>query len=347
MTRVVVVGASGNVGTRTVANLRADGAEVVGVARRPPADGEGMSWVRADIGAADAQQRLLDVFRGADAVVHLAWEIQPQRDPEQQFRTNVLGSRQVVDAVLAAGVPTLAYASSVGAYSPGPKDRAVDETWPTEGIPTSGYSRHKAEVERILDHVENEHPELRVVRFRPGLVFQRAAASEIARYFLGPFVPLSAMRRRLIPFVPAFSRLAIQCVHADDVARAFARAVSDPQARGAYNLAAEPVLDAQQLAETLGAMPVPTPLAGLRFAADLAYRARVIPIEAGWLDMAAAVPVMSTERARTELGWTPRHSAPQALLELLDGMKDRAGGGTAALRPDHAASEEGRIVPSR
>ena len=38
----------------------------------------------------------------------------------------------------------------------GPKDRRVDESWPTTGIPTSFYSRHKAEVERLLDRFEEE-----------------------------------------------------------------------------------------------------------------------------------------------------------------------------------------------
>jgi UDP-glucose 4-epimerase len=56
------------------------------------------------------------------------------------------------------------YASSVGAYSPGPKDRPVDESWPTEGTLTSFYARHKAEVERLLDRFEQEQPQVRVVR---------------------------------------------------------------------------------------------------------------------------------------------------------------------------------------
>ena len=71
------------------------------------------------------------------------------------------GSRRVFSAAAAAGVPALVYASSVGAYSPGPKDRAVDESWPTGGIKTSFYSRHKAEVEQLLDVFEAEHPEVR------------------------------------------------------------------------------------------------------------------------------------------------------------------------------------------
>ena len=78
------------------------------------------------------------------------------------------------DAVVRAGpVPaSLVYASSVGAYSPGPKDRRVDESWPTDGTPSSFYSRHKVEVERVLDQVEAEHPELRVVRLATGIDLQ-------------------------------------------------------------------------------------------------------------------------------------------------------------------------------
>ena len=73
-------------------------------------------------------------------------------------------------------MPALLYASSVGAYSPGPKDRRVDESWPTGGTPTSYYARHKAEVERRLDRFEQEAPDVRVVRMRPGLVFKKEAA---------------------------------------------------------------------------------------------------------------------------------------------------------------------------
>src|SRR3712207_7707011 len=52
--------------------------------------------------------------------------------------------------------------------------RSVDEAWPTGGVPSSYYGRHKAEVERRLDRFEAEAPEVRVVRMRPGLVFKRS-----------------------------------------------------------------------------------------------------------------------------------------------------------------------------
>src|SRR4051794_41639674 len=100
-------------------------------------------WIGADIVSDD----LVPIFTGADAVVHLAWLIQPSRDETKLHAVNVEGSRRVFDAVARAGVPALVYASSVGAYSEGPKDRRVDETWPTDGVATSFYSRHKAAVE--------------------------------------------------------------------------------------------------------------------------------------------------------------------------------------------------------
>lgn len=136
--KVIVTGATGNVGTSTVQALSESEKidEVVGLARREPTWAPlKTSWVEANILSAD----LAPIFAGADAVVHLAWAIQPSRDAVTLERINVEGSRRVFEAVAAAGVPKLVHASSVGAYSRGPKDREVDEDWPTEGTPTSFY----------------------------------------------------------------------------------------------------------------------------------------------------------------------------------------------------------------
>ena len=62
--------------------------------------------------------------------------------------------------------------------------------------------------------------------------------------------------------------------------------------------------------------------------------------------MALGVPIMSAERARTELGWTPRHSADDALLELLAGMRDRAGADTPRLDPAAGGPLRAREIAS-
>src|SRR5215216_3901996 len=157
--RVVVTGATGNVGTSVVRALRLDERidSIVGIARRlPQAQLEKVDWRAADI----ARDALEPLFEGADVVVHLAWLIQPSRDEATLRAANVDGSARVFAAAADAGARTIVHASSVGAYSPGPKDRAVDESWPTDGIQTSFYSRHKAEVERLLDRFEGEHPDV-------------------------------------------------------------------------------------------------------------------------------------------------------------------------------------------
>jgi UDP-glucose 4-epimerase len=330
--RVVVTGATGNVGTSVVAALAADArvTEIVGLARRrPQLQSPRTTWVEADIVSAP----LTDLFAGADAVVHLAWLIQPSRDAAQLEAVNVAGTRRVFDAAAAAGAKALVHASSIGAYSQGPDDRAVDESWPTGGTPSSFYARHKAAAERALDEVEAAHPELRVVRLRPGLIFKREAASEIRRLFIGPLLPSPLVRPSLLPLLPLPAGLRLQAVHGDDVGEAYRLAVTDERARGAYNVAADPVLDAATLGRTLDARPVRIPARALRAAASLTWRLRLQPTPPGWLDMGMAVPVMDSGRIRRELGWSPRRSAEEALLELLDGLRANAGAPTPPLEP--------------
>jgi nucleoside-diphosphate-sugar epimerase len=136
---------------------------------------------------------------------------------------------------------------------------------------------------------------------------------------------------RLIPVVPDVPNLAVQAVHSDDVAEAYRLAVVSDGARGAYNVAADPVLDVPALAELLGARPVPVPARVLRSLAAGAYRARLTPTEEGWFDMALQTPLLDTTRIREELGWTPRRSAGEALLELLAGLREGATGATPPL----------------
>jgi UDP-glucose 4-epimerase len=335
--RVVIVGATGNAGTALIRRLRADrDVEIAGVARRlpePVGDYRDVEWHSADVAAEDATERLAGIFRGADAVVNLAWQIQPSHDPRRLFRTNVLGSQAVARAAISAGAGSLVQASSVGVYSPGPKNRFVSERYPRRGVIQSSYSRHKALVEKMLDEVESDHPTLRVVRVRPGLIFQRAAGTEIARYFAGPLLPTRLLRHQRIPAIPANRRLRLQAVHADDVADAYAR-VLRTDAPGGFNVAAGPVLDARLAADLFHGVQVPVPSGALTGAAALSWHLRLQPVDAGWVHLALESPLMSTRRAIAELDWRPRHDAVAALRELLTGMAEHAGTASPPLSAD-------------
>jgi UDP-glucose 4-epimerase len=297
--RVVITGATGSVGTSVVASLAEEPRveEIVGVARRVrKMTVPKVRWLGADV----VSSNLVRIFRDADAVVHLAWAIQPSHDQEELKRVNLLGSDRIFRAVARAEVPSLVYASSVGAYSAGPKDdRRVDEAWHVDGIPSSSYSRHKAAVERRLNAFEKEAPEVRVVRLRPGLIFKSGAASEVRRLFIGPFLPNVAVQRRLIPFVPRIDRLRFQAVHSNDVAEAYRQAIVR-DVSGAFNVAAEPAIGPDELSSLLKARQL------------------------GMVD---------SSRARRELGWQPSRTALEAIEDLLSGLRRAAGRGTPPLEP--------------
>lgn len=319
--RIVIVGASGNVGTALLRQLAGGDDEVIGVSRRipsPTAPYDGALWRSVDISAATAPEQLARVFEGADAVVNLAWLFQPTRDPAQLQRVGVGGLLSVARAVTQAGVPHLVHMSSVGAYSPAEPGTRVDESWPTDGVPTSVYSRHKAAAERVLDDVEAEHPDLLVTRFRPGLVLQASAGSALLRYGLPGWMPAAVVR--LLPVLPIDGRIALPVVHADDVARAVLGAVRR-RIGGAFNLSAEPRIGRAGLAKALGAVALPLPSSVLRAVVDLSFRAHLQRLDVGWVDLAFSVPLLDTGRARRELEWIPQVDAQTALEQAVHGMQ--------------------------
>lgn len=334
--RIIVTGATGNLGTSTIEALSNDSRvnEIVGVARRKPEiQVNKCTFVAADV----ARDDLGPLFRGADAVVHLAWQLQPMREVRQLQRTNVDGMRAVLNAVRKEQVKSVVAASSVGAYSPGSKDALVDEVWPTQGISSSMYSRQKVQVERMLEDFEAENSETRVVRMRPALVFKANAAAEIHRLFLGPLVPRFLLHPQRVPLIPDLKDLRFQCVHSLDVGRAFSLAALSDE-RGAFNVAAEPVLDPVLLSNALGARRVPMPASLLRCAVEAAWHLRLSPIDKGWVDLALQCPLMDTTKVRQRLGFQPVFSAEQALLDLLTGLHEGKGMDTEPLRPSHEAT---------
>src|SRR5215210_910099 len=330
--RIVVVGATGNLGTSVLRSLEKEESvnSVLGLARRrPELSIPKVEWASADVVGDD----VVPHFRGSDAVVLLAWIIQPSRDLTKQWMVNVEGSTRVARAVREAGVPSLVYASSVGTYSPGPKDRRVDESWPTGGVPSSYYGRHKAEVERRLDRFVSENADVRVVRMRQALTFKPEAAEGIRRLFAGPFLPSPLVRPAFINAIPAIPGLRGQVVHSHDVGEAYRLALLNGEARGAYNLATEPVVDPEEVGRILNARTIPLPAQVARRGAGLAWSMRLTPVSPGWLDLALNIPLMDTTRAQQELGWTPRHDAGETLIDTLEGLRTGAGLDTPPLSP--------------
>jgi nucleoside-diphosphate-sugar epimerase len=339
--KVAVTGASGNVGTALLRRLTAPGsgvAEVRGLARRQPpslAPYDGVRWHLADLGETRSEHELTRFLDGVDAVVHLAWAIQPGRQPERLHRVNVEGTRRLARAAAAAGVGHVVHLSSVGAYAAGGGDREVAEDWPVTGIPSSQYSRDKSQAELVVRELLGSREGTTLTVVRPTLVLQPEASSEIGRYFLGPLLFGAA---RLVPSSVAtllplpLPSLKAQFVHADDVGDAIV-AMLDRRVPGPFNLAAEPTFDADSLARALGTTRIPVPAFVLRTALSAAFAAYLLPTEPGWLDLGLQAPALDTSRARRLLGWSPSYSGDEVLRQFVAALGRGEGAPGPLLRP--------------
>jgi UDP-glucose 4-epimerase len=339
--RLVITGASGNVGTAFLRALRSAHPEwdVAGIARRPPGGDEpytGVDWHAVDLSSPRAEELLVDVLRGAEAVVHLAWAIQPAYDPRLLETVNVGGSRQVFRAAARAGVPHLVHMSSIGTYAPVPGGRlpkpVTDESWSTDGIASSLYSRHKSAVEHLLDEFDGHGFFETVTRVRPGLVLQPDAGAEIGRYFVGVLAPALRIVRGGVPVLPLPAGMVANVVHADDLGDALVR-ILERQAGGAFNIAADDIVTPDVLAAAFHARRVPAPYAALRALVAASWRLHLQPTDPGWLDLARSVPLMDTARAKSLLGWQPVRSGAEALESLVAAVASGKGGDSPILAP--------------
>ncbi len=322
---VAVTGPTGDIGRSLLRVLEhaPEVRRVAAMARRAfdPAQ-EGLTKVRyrqADVLDAGA---VSEVIAGADVVVHLAFMI--MGGAKETTEINLTGSRHVFDAAIDAGVPRLVYASSVAAYGFGPDNPPVlTEDLEPRGTRRHYYSAQKAELEQALrDRLAGSDTAAYV--FRPCIV---AGPDALTLVHSIPYVQLSdrmpAPILRALEFMPALrpvlpdTGVPFQLVHHDDVARALAAAVLGRGEPGVYNLAGAGTLTLADLAEALGWYSIPVPDLAVGAAAELVARLPFVPPEARWIESMRRPVIMDTTRARTLLGWEPRHDARETLREMV------------------------------
>jgi len=327
---VAVTGPTGEIGKPFIRALerQKDVTRVLGMARRP-FDPKEHKWHKTEYRQGDVLDRAAveALCAEADVVVHLAFIIVAGSGESRKI--NLEGSRNVFEAAVTAKAQRLVYASSVAAYgfhedNPLP----LTEDIPARGTEAHPYSADKASVEDLLSEVV-EDSETDAYVFRPCIVAGPEAPLLINSI---PYVQLSGKLpgavRSLFDQVPILKPVLpdpgvpFQLVHHDDVALALRAAVLGRGAPGAYNLAGPREVTMRDLADALGYYTVPVPELAVDATAEVIARLPFLPDEASWIEAARIPVIMDTAKARSQLGWRPRHDALETLKATVEAHRE-------------------------
>jgi UDP-glucose 4-epimerase len=312
--RYLITGGSGYIGGRLVELLsgREDTERILITDIRPPAASRPKtSFERMDI--RDAQMRRLIESEAPDALVHLAFVLNPMRDEGTMYDIDVNGTQNVLDAASKAGVQHVLVASSTTAYGAWPDNPVpLTEDSPVRGMPDYEYARDKTEIDRMCQLWAAQHPDRVMTIVRPCIVFGPNVDNYIIRFWVNaPFIPL-------IDGVD----MDLQYVHEDDVVEALTRLLIGRHA-GAFNLTGDGTVKLSESAEIAGLKTRRVPFGLYRRVASAMWRMRVPRAEAppGQLDFTRYPWIASNEKIKRELGWTPRYTSRETFEIAVRGKR--------------------------
>ena len=299
--RYLITGGSGYIGGRLIDELsgREETELIVDVDVRPPT----RRWPKTEFVKGDVRDRVaieaLLERHEIDALVHLAFILNPIRDEAMMYDVDVNGTQAVLQAASDAGVEQVMVTSSVAAYGAFPDNpKPIAEDWPVRGAPDFSYAKDKADADRICQLWALEHPDAVMTIVRPAMVF----GPNVDNWFVRAF--------ENNPFMPLLDGVdeEFQLVHEDDVVSALI-ALLDGKHGGAFNLAGDGVLTWGRAAELLGKKTRRISLKNMKRFNWLMWRLHVPRTEAppGNLNFLRYPWVLSTEKLKTTADWQPKY----------------------------------------
>lgn len=302
MTRVLVTGGSGFLGSSVVTGLAAAGHEVVSTDLRPPPGPAPGTFVAMDVTDAARVGQVVGEAR-PEVVVHLASIVTPGKDSSRELEhaVDVGGSRHVLDACLAHGVRRLVVSSSGAAYGYHPDNPAwITEDQPLRGNVEFAYADHKRQVEEMLAEARAAHPELEQVVLRIGTILGESVDNQITALFMRP--RLLKIRGSDSPFVFVWDT---------DVVEIILRAVTGG-ATGVFNVAGDGAMTIDEIARALGKSTLAVPERVLRLALTVGRRLGATAYGPEQTKFLEHRPVLDNTRLKTVLGHRPSRTSREA-----------------------------------
>ena len=298
--RYVVTGGSGYIGTRLVERLlaREDTERVVICDIRPPrAYRPKTEFQHLDVRDRD---RATDILKREqpDALVHLAFVLNPMHDERAMYDIDVNGCQNVLEAASEAGTSQVLVTSSTtayGAFADNPVPLTEED--PVRGVANFEYARDKSESDRLCQLWALRHPERTMTIVRPCIVFGPTVDNYIVRLWTKQ------------PFQADFGGAdpPFQLVHEDDLVEAVV-GLLDGRHAGAFNVTGDGLMTLRECADMIGLKRRRVHEGAYRKFAGLMWNLRLAETPAGNIDFAIHPWVASNEKVKETLGWTPRHS---------------------------------------
>ena len=246
-----------------------------------------------------------------DALVHLAFIVDPIHDEKKMYDVNVNGTRNVLNICARLNIPHIIVASSGTAYGAWPDNPpALKENDPIRLFPpTFSYAYHKGLIEQLCVDFMEKHPQTIFNIVRPCVVYGPNTNNYLARY----------LKNLPVVFLPDGHDPDLQFVHEEDLSELFLLLIKN-KIPGPFNAAGDGVVKISQAAAMIGKKTQKIPLRLYRALIWLLWHLRIKSVEApaGIVAYSSYPWVLDTARAKNELGWEPHYTTRQTLQIMLE-----------------------------